>query len=75
MWAMLDYNSNTVIAGFPPDVNQADMLKEADGRTLITMTLENSPAYIGGTYENGKFIPPKDIITQWINNKGEIINE
>ena len=69
---MLDYNSNIVIAGFPPSVSKKDMLKEANGRTLIKMTLENSPAYIGGTYENGKFIPPQGAIPQWVNEKGEL---
>jgi hypothetical protein len=62
MYAMLDFNSNKVIAVFPPDVPQDKMLKEADGRTLIKMTLENSPGYVGGTYENEKFYPPKELI-------------
>lgn len=70
---MLDYDSNVVIAGFPPDVSEENMLKEANGRTLIKMTLENSPAYIGGTYENGKFIPPEGAVPNWVNNKGEIV--
>ena len=29
-------------------------------KTVILMTLENSPAWLLGTYENGKFYPPKD---------------
>jgi len=61
MYAMLDYNSNKVIAVFPPDVPQDKMLKEADGRTLIEMTIDNSPGYIGGIYENGKFYLPKEV--------------
>lgn len=62
MYAMLDYNSNTVIALFTPDVSKEKMLEEANGRTLIKMTLENSPGYIGGIYENGKFYPPKELV-------------
>jgi hypothetical protein len=61
MHAMLDYNSNKVIGIFPPDVSEDKMLKEADGRTLIKMTIENSPGYLNGTYENGKFYPPKEL--------------
>lgn len=59
MWAMLDVDDKTVIACFPPDVAQDKMVEEANGRTLILMTPENSPAYIDGTYEDGKFYPPK----------------
>jgi hypothetical protein len=62
MYAMLDYNSNKVIAVFPPDVPKNKMLEEANGRTLIEMTIENSPGYINGTYENGKFYPPKELV-------------
>jgi hypothetical protein len=62
MHAMLDYNSNKVISVFPPDVPEDKMLEEADGRTLIKMTVENSPGYLNGTYKNGKFYPPKELI-------------
>ena len=62
MYAMLDYDSNIVIALFTPDVPKDKVIKEADGRTLIEMTIENSPGYINGTYENGKFYPPKELI-------------
>ena len=56
MWAMLDVDNKTVIAAIPPDVSEEDLLKEANGRILIKMTLENSPAFIGAKYINGKFI-------------------
>lgn len=59
---MLDYNSNKVIAIFPPDVPKDEAIKEANGRTLIQVTIENSPGWINGTYENGKFYPPKGIV-------------
>jgi hypothetical protein len=62
MYAMLDYNTNKVIAVFSPDTPQDKMLEEADGKTLIEMTIENSPAGINWTYENGKFYPPKELI-------------
>jgi hypothetical protein len=61
MYAMLDYDSNKVIAVFPPDIPQDKMLEEANGRTLIKMTPENSPGYLFGTYEDGKFYPPKEL--------------
>ena len=52
---MLDKDNKTVVACFTPDVPYDKMIEEADGRTLIAMTIENSPAYINGTYKNGKF--------------------
>ena len=52
---MLDGDNRTVIACFTPDVPYDEMIKEADGRTLILMTVENSPAYINGKYIEGKF--------------------
>ena len=61
MWAMLDYDEKTVIACFPPNVPQDKMIEEANGRILIEMTFENSPAYIKGFYKDGKFYPPKEI--------------
>lgn len=57
---MLDRDEKTVLACFPPDVPQEEMLEEADGRILVLMTLENSPAWIGGTYDGVKFHPPKE---------------
>jgi hypothetical protein len=56
MWAMLDIDNETVIAVFPPDVPKEGMLKEANNRTLVKMTLENSPGWIGAKYINGKFV-------------------
>jgi hypothetical protein len=62
MYAMLDTDNQTVIACFPPDVAQDKIIEEANGRTLIEMTFENSPAYIQGKYIDGKFYPPKEVI-------------
>jgi hypothetical protein len=61
MYAMLDRDEKTVIACFPPDILFEKIIEEADGRILIEMTIENSPAYIKGAYENGKFYPPKEM--------------
>ena len=61
MFAMLDSDNKTVIAVFPPNISYDDMLKEANGRTLIEMTIKNSPGYIGGIYENEKFYPSKEL--------------
>jgi hypothetical protein len=59
MWALVD-NNNKVLTAYPPDFNQEQMIKEANGQRLIEMTIENSPAYINGTYVDGKFYPPKE---------------
>jgi hypothetical protein len=55
MWAILN-KDNTVIGVFPPDVSEEERLKESCGKTLIEMTLENSPGWIGAKYINGKFV-------------------
>jgi hypothetical protein len=60
MWAMLDRDNETVIACFPPTIAMNDILKEADGRQVIQMTLENSPAHINGKYKNGVFYSPEE---------------
>jgi hypothetical protein len=60
MYALLDTDNTTVIACFPPDIAYDKIIEEADGRMLIKMTIQNSPAYLKGTYKNGKFYPPKE---------------
>jgi hypothetical protein len=57
---MLDRDNKTVLAVFPPDINIDKMLLDANGRTLIAMTVENSPAFLNGFYIDGKFYPPKE---------------
>jgi hypothetical protein len=42
MHAMLDYNSNIVVAVFPPDMSNDEMIASANGRTLIKMTSDRS---------------------------------
>ena len=58
---MLDNDNETVIAIFPPDLKEEDVIKDANGKTLIKVTLENSPGWVKGTYKDGKFYPPKEI--------------
>ena len=55
MWAVLDYDNKTVIGMYPPDCPENVRLEDAKGRTQVLMTLENSPAYVGGLYIDGKF--------------------
>jgi hypothetical protein len=63
MWAMLDYDNETVIACMTPDIDITlkKVQQEINGRILIPMTIENSPAYVSGKYKDGKFYPPKGV--------------
>jgi hypothetical protein len=63
MWALLDYDNETVIGCFPPDIDIESIAvkKEIDGRKIVQMTIENSPAYVNGKYLDGKFYPPKEM--------------
>ena len=61
MWALLKDDKETVLACFPPDTPYDKMLEEANGRIIIEMTINNSPAYINGKYINGKFYPPEEL--------------
>ena len=56
MWAVLGDDNKTVIACAPPTLSYDEALIEANGKILIEMTKENSPAWLGAIYENGKFI-------------------
>ena len=58
MYAVLDYDNKTVVGIIPPDKKLEEFKEEINGRTIIQMTLENSPAYFKGTYKDGKFYPP-----------------
>jgi len=62
MWVLLDKDNKTVIGWYPPDTPIKNLIiDESNGHTIVPVTLENSPAYVQGTYENGKFYPPKEI--------------
>jgi len=39
---------------------EPDKAKFESDNLLVEMTLENSPAYINGTYINNKFYPPEN---------------
>ena len=58
MWAVVDYDNKTVVGFYDPTIPEDVRNKDAEGRTQILMTLENSPAYFPGIYLNGKFYPP-----------------
>jgi hypothetical protein len=60
MWALLDRDNETVIGCIPPTVTFDKALSIANGRTMIPMTVENSPAYMNGKYINGKFHEKKE---------------
>lgn len=61
MWALVD-NNNIVLTVYPPDFDVEQMKKEATGRRLIPVTIENSPGWVNGTYVDGKFYPPKELV-------------
>lgn len=58
MWAILDKITQQVIGCLEPIATQEDINITLKTHDLIKMTLENSPAYIGGYYSNGKFTDP-----------------
>ena len=60
MWAILDYDNKTVVDLVTPDKTLDEAKIKANGRILIEMTVQNSPAYLLGTYENKKFYPKKE---------------
>lgn len=61
MWAQIGRDGKTVIGSFPPDVPEEIVYSESEaaGYTVVKMTLENSPAWVYGTYVDGKFYPPE----------------
>lgn len=62
MWALVDIETDKVLTVYPPDFDKDKMNKEAEGRLLVEVTLKNSPGWVNGTYKNGKFYPPKELI-------------
>jgi hypothetical protein len=54
MWAIIE--NNTVIGCIPPDAPQEHFEEISKTHLLILMTEENSPAWSGAKYQNGKFI-------------------
>jgi hypothetical protein len=62
MWAILDYDNKTVKGVIHPNAPIEEMSEFIDGRTLILMTTENSPGYVGGIYKNGKFYSKEELV-------------
>ena len=60
MWSVLEDDNKTVDYMLSPDTPFELVEETSKTKTVILMTAENSPAWIKGTYENGKFYPPKD---------------
>lgn len=58
MWAVLDNDNETVYGVIPPTFLEEEAIKMANGKIIIKMTIDNSPAWIGGKYINGKFYEP-----------------
>ena len=62
MWAILDYDNETVIGVVLPTATEAEAKAENPDRTLIKVTLENSPAYYYGKWDGKRFCPPSERI-------------
>lgn len=58
MWALLD-SDNKVIGVIEPSHTEEEAKKIAEGKTIIRMTVENSPAYLLGYYRDGQFYHPE----------------
>jgi hypothetical protein len=54
MWAILE--NEIVIGCIPPDAPIEDVQEISKTHLLVLMTEENSPAWAGAKYKNGKFI-------------------
>ena len=54
MWAILE--SDIVVGCIPPNVPIENVEEISKKHLLIFMTEENSPAWLGAKYENGKFV-------------------
>jgi hypothetical protein len=59
MWSVLADDNKTVDYMLSPDTPIELVEETSKTKTVILMTVENSPAWLEGTYENGKFYPPK----------------
>ena len=54
MYALLD-QQNKVVACVTPEATDEELAHYQTLGTLIQMTVENSPAYIGGIYDGKRF--------------------
>ena len=53
MWAIVD--NNNIVFDYIAGVSFEEAQLAANGNTLIEMTLDNSPAYIGAYWDGQKF--------------------
>lgn len=53
MWAIID--NNNIVLNYIAGVSFEEAQIAAQGNTLIEMTLDNSPAYVGAHWDGQKF--------------------
>jgi hypothetical protein len=61
MWAVVNKETDMVVACFPIEPSQEERINKEKENYLIKMTLDNSPAWIKGYYKDGKFYPPTEM--------------
>jgi hypothetical protein len=63
MWALIDNSTDIVLGclvGIPYE--QAALEASKTDAYLVEMTIENTPAYIGNKYVDGKFLIPEEVM-------------
>lgn len=65
MWALVEKDTNIVLACIV-EVTYEEALEIAGENTLIKMTLDNSPAYVLGTWDGSKFYPAKEHVKETV---------
>lgn len=56
MWAILE---DDLVTGYLVGLSEKELSEEiASGKVLVEMTIENSPAVIGGRFDGQKFYGP-----------------
>jgi hypothetical protein len=62
MWALLGQDNKTVIGSYTPDIPVETVIQNVEqlGLVAIKIHIGNSPAFIKGYYENGKFYERKE---------------
>lgn len=56
MWAVIDKKTQIVVGSILPTASLEEVKRIEKTFDVVRMTLDNSPATIGDTYKNGKFI-------------------
>ena len=63
MWALIDSSTDIVLGCFVGiEYEEAAIEASKSDAYLVEMTTENTPAYIGHKYVDGKFLIPKEIM-------------